>query len=75
MPECNPNYVDADWAYYRFEPSLPVNVVFIVLFGISTILHIVQILKTKTWYLTALVLGGLCTFNYSCSVKSEANVL
>ncbi|KAM5341602.1 hypothetical protein ACJ41O_014633 [Fusarium nematophilum] len=58
MDECNPNYKDAVWAYYRFEPSKEANIVFVVLFSISTILHILQILKTRTWYLTALVLGG-----------------
>ncbi|KAJ3522996.1 hypothetical protein NM208_g12628 [Fusarium decemcellulare] len=56
--DCNPNYKDAVWAFYRFEPSIEVNIVFVVLFAVSTLLHGFQILKTKTWYLTALVLGG-----------------
>ncbi|KAL6408200.1 hypothetical protein AUP68_08051 [Ilyonectria robusta] len=62
MDKCNPDYKDAQWAYYRFEPSVAVNVLFIVLFGISSLLHGFQIWKTKTWYLSALVAGGVGMF-------------
>ncbi|RMJ16297.1 hypothetical protein CDV36_004058 [Fusarium kuroshium] len=58
MDRCNPNYKDAVWAFYRFEPSVEANIVFVVLFSVSTILHILQIFRTRTWYLTALVSGG-----------------
>uniref|UniRef100_A0A8H7KDB7 RTA1 domain protein n=1 Tax=Bionectria ochroleuca TaxID=29856 RepID=A0A8H7KDB7_BIOOC len=58
-PECNPDYVNAVWSFYRFIPSTAANTVFIVLFGIATILHFFQMLRTKTWYLTALVTGGV----------------
>ncbi|CAH0054937.1 unnamed protein product [Clonostachys solani] len=57
--ECNPDYVDAVWSFYRFVPSTAANTVFIVLFGLATILHFFQMLRTKTWYLTALVAGGV----------------
>jgi uncharacterized membrane protein YpjA len=60
MDECNPYYEDAPWAFYRFVPSVPANVLFIVLFAISAILHTAQLLRTKTWYLIALVIGALC---------------
>ncbi|KAH6955884.1 RTA1 like protein-domain-containing protein [Ilyonectria sp. MPI-CAGE-AT-0026] len=62
MDKCNADYKDAQWAYYRFEPSVAVNVLFIVLFGISSLLHGFQIWKTKTWYLSALVAGGVAEF-------------
>ncbi|RSL74511.1 hypothetical protein CEP51_011535 [Fusarium floridanum] len=58
MDRCNPDYKDAVWAFYRFEPSVEANIVFVVLFSVSTILHILQIFRTRTWYLTALVSGG-----------------
>ncbi|KAM0420794.1 hypothetical protein ACHAPT_011455 [Fusarium lateritium] len=58
MDRCNPNYKDAVWAFYRFEPSIEANIVFVVLFSVTTLLHILQIFRTRTWYLTALVLGG-----------------
>ncbi|KAI5459414.1 RTA1 like protein-domain-containing protein [Mariannaea sp. PMI_226] len=59
MDGCDPNYKDAIWAFYRYKPSIEANVIFIVLFGISTLLHGFQLWKTKTWYLSALFVGGL----------------
>jgi hypothetical protein len=61
MDRCNTDYKDAVWAFYRFEPSVEANVVFVVLFSVSTLLHIFQIFRTRTWYLTALVAGGCGT--------------
>lgn len=64
MPKggCNPNYKDAYWSEFRYEPSTEAAAIFVALFGITTFLHIFQMFKTKTWYLVALVLGGLCEF-------------
>lgn len=58
--DCNPNYKDADWAFYRFVPSVPAPIIFAVLFGITTLLHAFQMIKTRTWYLGALLTGGIC---------------
>ncbi|EWG42455.1 hypothetical protein FVEG_04254 [Fusarium verticillioides 7600] len=58
--DCNPNYKDAVWAFYRFVPSKEANIVFVVLFAITTLLHVFQLWRTKTWYLIPLVLGGVC---------------
>ncbi|CAM1505775.1 Fc.00g114120.m01.CDS01 [Cosmosporella sp. VM-42] len=57
---CTPNYVDAQWSKYRYEPSKPAATIFTVLFAITTLLHGFQMWKSKTWYLTALICGGLC---------------
>ncbi|KAM6514196.1 hypothetical protein FALCPG4_015354 [Fusarium falciforme] len=57
---CDPGYKDATFAFYRFVPSIEVNIIFVVLFGISTLLHIFQMWKTRTWYLWALIVGGVC---------------
>ncbi|EEU33774.1 uncharacterized protein NECHADRAFT_56097 [Fusarium vanettenii 77-13-4] len=58
--ECDPDYKHADFAYYRFEPSVAVNALFLALFVLSTLLHGLQLWKSRTWYLSALVLGGCC---------------
>jgi hypothetical protein len=58
--DCNPNYEDAVWAFYRFIPSKEANIVFVVLFAITTILHVFQLWRTRTWYLIPLVIGGVC---------------
>ncbi|KAF4989262.1 hypothetical protein FGRMN_9228 [Fusarium graminum] len=58
--DCNPNYEDAVWAFYRFIPSKEANIVFVVLFAITTLLHVFQLWRTQTWYLIPLVIGGVC---------------
>ena len=62
---CDPNYKHADFSKYRFEPSLGVNVLFVVLFTLTTGLHLAQFLRTRTWYLAALLIGGCCTYKDS----------
>jgi hypothetical protein len=51
---------EAVFEFYRYTPSIIVAVVFIVLFSITTVLHIYQLLRTKTWSFLPLTLGGLC---------------
>ncbi|KAH7139940.1 RTA1 like protein-domain-containing protein [Dactylonectria estremocensis] len=58
--DCDPNYKHADFSKYRFEPSLGVNILFVILFTLTTGLHLVQLWRTRTWYLSALVIGGCC---------------
>ncbi|KAF6842393.1 Protein RTA1-like protein 8 [Colletotrichum musicola] len=61
MSTCkNSNYADAAFAFYRYEPSQPGAIAFAVLFAITTVLHVLQMYRTKTWYLTALIVGGVC---------------
>ncbi|CRK39964.1 hypothetical protein BN1708_008068 [Verticillium longisporum] len=59
MGECDPNYKDAQYAYYRYDPNTGAAVLFIMLFSMTTILHMLQMIKTKTWYMAAFVGGGL----------------
>lgn len=60
MAKCIPNYKDAVWSYYRYEPSLAGAIIFCLLFGFASGIHAFQMYTTRTWYLTALVIGGLC---------------
>ncbi|KAM0081140.1 hypothetical protein ACKRZS_006689 [Fusarium odoratissimum] len=57
--KCDPNYRHADWSFYRYEPSTAAAVIFVVLFSITTIIHVFQLIKTKTWYMLAFCLGGI----------------
>lgn len=57
---CTPDYVNAEWSFYRFEPSTAAAVFFCVVYVLTTSLHIFQLVRTKTWYMTAFVIGGLC---------------
>ncbi|KAJ3464881.1 hypothetical protein MRS44_009667 [Fusarium solani] len=57
--ECDPNYRHAEWSFYRFEPSTAAAIIFIMLFTVTTSIHIFQMIKTKTWYMIAFCLGGI----------------
>jgi hypothetical protein len=46
--------------YYRYSPSIAACVVFIILFSITTILHLYQLLQTRAWILIPLAVGGSC---------------
>ncbi|KAF2014214.1 RTA1-domain-containing protein [Aaosphaeria arxii CBS 175.79] len=48
------------WVPYRYVPSMPAAVVFVVLFAITTAFHTFQLVKKRTWYFIPLVLGGFC---------------
>lgn len=59
---CNPDYVNAEWSFYRFEPSTAAAIFFCVIYILTTGIHAVQMVRTKTWYMTAFVIGGVCKF-------------
>ncbi|KAJ5250214.1 hypothetical protein N7489_000624 [Penicillium chrysogenum] len=44
---------------YDYIPSIPAAVVSIVLFGISTVLHCWQMLRSRTWFFIAFIFGGI----------------
>lgn len=59
---CIPNWQHAAFSYYRYTPSVAAASIFCVLFFLSSLLHLLQMCKTRCWYLTPLVLGCLCAF-------------
>ncbi|PMD13902.1 putative RTA1 domain protein [Hyaloscypha hepaticicola] len=44
---------------YYYNPSEAAAIVCIALFGISTMLHIFQLLRKRTWYFIPFIIGGL----------------
>ncbi|KXH63559.1 hypothetical protein CSAL01_06204 [Colletotrichum salicis] len=59
MAGCTAVFVNAEWSFYRFEPSTAAAVFFCVVYVLTTGLHIFQLVRTKTWYMTAFVISGL----------------
>lgn len=47
---------------YRYTPSLEAAAIFAALFAGTTIVHIYQLVKTKAWYFTPFVVGGVCEY-------------
>ncbi|OJI87255.1 hypothetical protein ASPTUDRAFT_115747 [Aspergillus tubingensis CBS 134.48] len=49
---------DSTWTYYHYDPSLPAALIFTILFGISSVVHTIQMLRTRTWCFIPYVIGG-----------------
>lgn len=57
--------------YYHYDPSLVAAAIFLSLFAISTLVHIFQLSKFRTWYFIPFVLGGICeTIGYGGRIVS-----
>lgn len=52
---------------YDYIPSIPAAVVFIVLFGIVTVLHCWQMFHGRTWFFIAFIFGGICEYQAQCA--------
>jgi hypothetical protein len=50
---------DSHYKYYNYDPSLAAAVIYTILFAATTLLHIYQLIRSWTWYFTALVIGGI----------------
>lgn len=49
-----------EFVFYTYNPSMPAAIIFIVVFGISSALHFWQLLRSRTWYFIAFLIGCLC---------------
>ncbi|KAF5554657.1 RSB1 [Fusarium mexicanum] len=44
---------------YGYVPSTAAGIVFCILFGLSTVIHIIQLGRSKVWWCSVFVVGGL----------------
>ncbi|KAL5003686.1 RTA1 like protein-domain-containing protein [Aspergillus recurvatus] len=54
----NVDYKSATWAYYRYYPSEAAAILFTVLFVLTTMVHLYQLLRHRTWFFIPFVVGG-----------------
>ncbi|KIW26836.1 uncharacterized protein PV07_06639 [Cladophialophora immunda] len=47
------------YKYYHYDPSLAGTCVFAVLFGLSTVWHLILVARRRTWYFVPLITGGI----------------
>ncbi|KAJ3545874.1 hypothetical protein NM208_g2291 [Fusarium decemcellulare] len=45
--------------YYRYEPSLAAAIIFTIIFALSSMLHLYQIVKTRTWFFFPFLIGSI----------------
>ncbi|KAM0305859.1 hypothetical protein ACHAO8_011108 [Botrytis cinerea] len=53
-PTDNPVY-----KLYRYTPNIVAAVIFLVVFAATTLYHIYQMIRARSWYFTPLVIGGI----------------
>ncbi|RGP66872.1 rta1 domain-containing [Fusarium longipes] len=47
------------YVFYNYNPSMAAAVIFIIVFGISSLLHTYQLARTRTWYFIPFLIGCL----------------
>ena len=61
MAKTHPSLDDPNaFVPYRYHPSLVAAILFIVLFAITTIIHIVQAVRSRARFLIPFIIGGIC---------------
>lgn len=45
---------------YDYKPSFVAAIVFVVLFGLLTVLNLAQMCLSRAWFMTAFIVGGIC---------------
>jgi hypothetical protein len=55
------------YVFYHYELSMAAAVIFVLLFGASTIWHSVQMFRTRTWFMIPFLIGGCCKYQYFLS--------
>ncbi|KAJ5638831.1 RTA1-domain-containing protein [Penicillium herquei] len=48
-----------NWVYYYYNPSEAAACIFVVLFGLSTLMHFYQLVRTRTWFMIPFLIGGI----------------
>lgn len=59
------DYEPAVWAFYRYEPSLSAAILSAILFALTSLAHLYQLVRTRTLYFTPLVIGGFCRVSHA----------
>lgn len=60
---------------YHYTPSLPGAIVGAAVFAILTAAHIWRMLRARSFYFTAFVIGGICTSSLIAKAKSTGTSL
>lgn len=51
---------DTTYILYNYNPSGVAAIIFIALFGLTTLAHIFQMIRSRTWFFIPFVIGGIC---------------
>ena len=51
---------NVSFSFYFYAPSLAAAIAFIVLFTLTSIVHVAQLLRNRTWYFVPFIVGTIC---------------
>ena len=71
MSDCIDDYVNTEWSSYRFKPSTAAAIFFWILFILTTGLHLFQMIRYKTWFFTAFLIGAMSMLSLSSPPPSS----
>lgn len=49
---------DEPFIFYHYQVSMPAAIIFVVLFGLATALHLFQMFRSRTWFMVPFVIGA-----------------
>lgn len=49
---------------YNYNPSTGAAVVFAAIFALTTVVHIWQMTRARSWFFVPFVIGGCCEFRH-----------
>ena len=49
---------------YNYNPSGGAAIPVAALFGLATVIHIVQMVRARSWFMIPFTIGGACKFSY-----------
>jgi len=55
----------SEFQYYHYVPSKAGAAIFALIFLISTLLHLYQMVVTRVWFMVPLCIGGICQYQLS----------
>ncbi|KAF5568426.1 RSB1 [Fusarium phyllophilum] len=61
-------YITGTHTSYGYVPSTAAGIVFCILFGLSTIIHLIQLGRSRIWWCSVFVIGGLAPFFFTAGV-------
>ena len=72
---CTLELCDLEWSVYQYRPSLPANILFLVLFAAALVLHMYLGFRWRSWWFMAFMIAGCVSemIGYAGRIKMYDN--
>lgn len=65
---------ESSFKLYHYDPSVAAAVVFVILFLATSIYHVWQMVRARTWFFTAFIIGGICEQNTASTSRRSLTI-